>query len=107
VQDIKQAVSLSEVVVKYERRPVTNGIDTHDAAGRHFQLFLTVADKDNSLAKRNAVACYGHRPARERSNRRKRISSALSGSVRANANEKRGTYQQERANVSSHRNPLQ
>jgi hypothetical protein len=56
VHDIKQTVSLTEVVMKNKRRSITHGIDTHDAAGGHFQLFFAAADENNSLTKSNAVA---------------------------------------------------
>jgi hypothetical protein len=94
-------------MMKNECRAVTDGIDAHDAAGRHFQLFFAVADEDNGLAEGNAVALHAYCAARERSNRRKRISLALGERVRADANEKNSDYQEKRVDVSGHHNSPQ
>jgi hypothetical protein len=79
VQDIKQAASLTEVVMKNKCGPITHGIDTHYAASGHFQLFFAVADENDSLTKGNTVAFDVHGAARKRSDRRQRVSPPLRG----------------------------
>jgi hypothetical protein len=102
VHNIKQTVSLTEVVMKNKRRSITHGIDTHDAAGGHFQLFFAVANENDGLAKSNAVAFHRHCAARERSDWRQCISSPLRGCLLAAAKRYHRCDKQDRQNAFCH-----
>ena len=102
VHDIKQTVSLTEVVMSNKGRPFAYQIDTHDAARGHFQLFFAVADENNGLTKSDAVALHGHRAAREWSDWRQRISSPLRGCLRAAAKPYHRCDKRDRENAFCH-----